>query len=172
MPMQLNVGLSQKIGQPDFGSRGASANFEVELESNLIQEPDQLREKIRFLFALAKEAVEEELNGRIAHETNGSSTNGNGSQRPANGRLATASQVRAIHAIADRHHIDLPERLRKLFGADNPNTMLLGQASELIDNLKANSNAQKPIPNGQAMPMPVIRTSCTEFILRGEAAEQ
>ncbi|MGZ0174755.1 MAG: hypothetical protein ACKVHE_35095 [Planctomycetales bacterium] len=31
MPMKLNVGLSRKIGEPNFGSRGASVNLELEL---------------------------------------------------------------------------------------------------------------------------------------------
>ena len=48
MPLHLNVGLSQKVGQPNFGSRGAHVNFEVELEASLVHEPEALREQIRY----------------------------------------------------------------------------------------------------------------------------
>ena len=35
MPLRLNVGLSRKLGQPDFGSLGATCQVEVELDSSL-----------------------------------------------------------------------------------------------------------------------------------------
>ena len=37
MPMKLNVGVSQKVGLPDYGSVGASCNLELELESSLLE---------------------------------------------------------------------------------------------------------------------------------------
>ncbi len=148
MPLKLNVGLTKKVGEANYGSRGASVNFEVELEADLIREPDQLREKVRYLFALAKDAVEEELNGNSPASTNGhhgngssnSGSNGNGSSngnyRSSNGRPATASQVRAIHAIASRNHVDLDAQLKE-FGVSTPNDLSISQASELIDALKS-----------------------------------
>ena len=36
MPLTLNVGLSKKIGQPDYGSLGASRNVQVELDGGIM----------------------------------------------------------------------------------------------------------------------------------------
>jgi hypothetical protein len=34
MPLRLHVGLTKKIGQPDYGSLGASCSVEVELDQS------------------------------------------------------------------------------------------------------------------------------------------
>jgi len=47
MPLKLNVGLSRKVGDTNYGSRGASVNVELELESSLVGEPAKLQERIR-----------------------------------------------------------------------------------------------------------------------------
>ena len=36
MPLTLNVGLSKQIGQPDYGSLGASRNVQVELDGGIM----------------------------------------------------------------------------------------------------------------------------------------
>ena len=141
MPMTLNVGLSRKVGEANYGSRGATVNFAVELEHSLVREPDQLRDKVRYLFGLAKEAVEEELNSHDRQDGHGDNGHhDNGSQRQSNGRPATTSQVRAIHAIANRNRVDLDGRLRDEFGVSKPDDLSIGQASELIDDLKSQTN--------------------------------
>ena len=68
--LKLNVGFNRKTGEANYGSRGASVNLELEAESGLASDPEKLRERIRFLFGVAKAAVEEELNG---HAGNGRS---------------------------------------------------------------------------------------------------
>ena len=42
MPLKLNVGLNRKVGEQNYGSRGASVNVEMELESSLVGEPSRL----------------------------------------------------------------------------------------------------------------------------------
>ncbi len=61
--LKLNAGLSRKVGEPNYGSRGASVNVELEVESSLISDPDGLLNRIRGLFDLARKSVDEELNG-------------------------------------------------------------------------------------------------------------
>jgi hypothetical protein len=95
MPLKLNVGLSRKIGDSDYGSRGGSVNLELELDSGLVNDSARLQERIRQLFGLVRTSLTEELNGagngqngarRSAGTQNGSTRgNGNGNGR-AGGR--------------------------------------------------------------------------------------
>jgi len=62
MPLTLNVGLSQKMGLPDYGSLGASCHVELELGSHLLdRNPDVFQQEVRAAFAACRQAVEEEL---------------------------------------------------------------------------------------------------------------
>jgi hypothetical protein len=48
MPMKLNVGVSRKMGLPDYGSVGASCNLDLELDSGLIERDlDGFHDRIR-----------------------------------------------------------------------------------------------------------------------------
>jgi len=159
MPLKLNVGLNQKIGETNYGSRGASVNVELELESSLVGEPAKLQERIRQIFGIVRTSLAEELNGNGHGHGNGrdKSTNGapaampgtnNGggdtAARPATAfRAATQSQVRAIHAIAKDQGIQLARLLRGRYQVDLPEDLGIKQASELIDSLKSNKNGKE-----------------------------
>ena len=143
MALKANVGVSRKVADNNYGSRGASVNVEVELESALVNEPERFFDRIRQVFRLAQQSIDEELtrqqacgNGRAASNGNGH-VSGNGRPKP-NGRKATLSQVRALRAIAHRLGLDLASTLQERFGIDYPEDLSIGQASELIDSLKAN----------------------------------
>ena len=107
MPLKLNVGASKKVGEANYGSRGASVNVEMELDSALVNDSNKLHERIRHLFGVVRSALAEELNGN--GNGNGSTHGGGQAQGsgPANGhssrpnevRAATQSQVKAIFAI-------------------------------------------------------------------------
>ncbi len=155
MPLKLNVGLSRKVGEPNYGSRGASVNLELELDSAIVGEPERLQERIRQMFHLAKNSIDEELhtpteppssqannspNGQSRHSAgqNNSqrqSNNGNG-RRSSNPPPATASQVRAMHAIANRHGLNLQALLNDRFDVDRPDALTIAEASEMIDEMK------------------------------------
>lgn len=157
MPLNLTVGLSKKIGLPDYGSLGASCQVEFELDCQAqSRNPSLLQAQIQQAFAACSQAVESELarqrspnshagashapgrNGSANSHTNGHTTNDhhqNGHVK-SNGRMATASQVRAILGIADRKRIDLAQELKSRFGVDRPEDLFVGDASRLIDDLK------------------------------------
>jgi hypothetical protein len=142
--LKLNVGFSRKVGESNYGSRGASVNLELELDGGLVADPDKLKDRVRQMFLLAKASVDEELNGNSSpHVGNGHSGNGNGrsnNRRRDNTRRATASQVRALHAIADRNSINLAGVLQDRFGISQAEELTITEASSLIDELKSQTN--------------------------------
>lgn len=163
MPMKLNVGLCKKVGQPDYGSVGASCHVELELEGSLLQnDPDAFHRHIRTAFTACTQAVNDELArhsdaaasaGRSAAEgqranghsgsKNGHAGNGHSGQklpRRSRGRSATASQIKAIHAIARSQGVDLAQTLKERYGVGRPDDLSVTEASELIDALKGSAN--------------------------------
>ena len=137
MPMKINCGFSKKVGEANYGSRGASVNLELEAEADLVASPQRLHDRIRQLFRLAKDSVEEELNG---NDPATAPADGNGHQRQHPSRPATQSQLRAIHAIADRRRVDLTGLLQRRFQIDQPDGLSITEASTLIDELTSNGN--------------------------------
>ena len=150
--LKLNVGLSRKVGEANYGSRGASVHLELEVESALAADAKTLQDRIRSLFRLARSSVDEELASQASasspaasRQTNGrdGSENDNGAARHT-ARPATASQVRAIHAIANRHHLDLTSELRSRYDVSYPEQLSISEASQFIDHLK---NAAPEVAN-------------------------
>ena len=167
MPMKLNVGLSRKVGEANYGSRGATVNLELEVDSTLASEPERLQERIRELFGFAKMSIDEELqsaptqpasdaqrsngrasdntrqphasgrNGASRSATNGYRSNGNGRQPANNPPPATASQVRALHAITNRLGLDLEDVVQDRFNISDATVLTVAEASQLIDELNA-----------------------------------
>ncbi len=155
MPLKINLGLSKKLGEPNYSSRGANVNVELELDSALIAEPDKFKEKVRQVFGLVRASLAEELNGPghgpppaptkgpAAPQPN-APTNGHGngavttySQNNGKPRPATQSQCKAIFAITRDQGIDLREFLKDRFHVSRPDDLTLKEASSVIDELKS-----------------------------------
>lgn len=159
MPLKLHVGLSKKIGLPNYGSLGASCSVEVELDSHLLARGSgEFHEEVRRTFEACAQAVQEELtrhapsNGQTVGsepadsadgntQSNGHSTNGDSHafRSRAAGRPATEAQVRAIFAIANRQQVDVPQLLQERFGVERPEGLSLNDASRFIDELQVMS---------------------------------
>ena len=155
MALKLNVGVSRKVGLPDYGSVGASCNLELEVEVGLLERDlDAFHVRVRDAYVAAHQAVHDELARLQApvgapgepaapprHHASDGHPGGNGhadrppAGRPRPRRPATDKQVRAIRTIAGRQHADLDGLLRG-YGVDRPEDLSLRQASELIDALK------------------------------------
>ena len=157
MALKVSVGLSKKVGLPDYGSLGASCNVEVELDGTLLQhDVEKFHQHVRRAYQACAQAVNEELsrsNGHSAPPANGQSTNGangnghakangNGNGKTNGQRQATQSQVKAILSIARNQRLNLGVFLKERFGVDRPEELDIKTASQVIDTLKAGAEGR------------------------------
>jgi hypothetical protein len=106
MPLILNVGISRKLGLPDFGSVGATCNVTVELDAALLtRDPDAFQRHVRNAYAACSQAVNDELArqttpGMAAPSGNGVHTaaaaphgngNGNGAAQAASAKAGNGN---------------------------------------------------------------------------------
>jgi hypothetical protein len=140
MPLKLNIAISRKVGAPNFGSRGATVGLETEVDSSLIDQPAELHERIAALFRLAAESVHQELDVQVTEESRATTTNGADREQEAPVRPATANQIRALHAIANRQNLDLTAEIHDRYGVFRAADLSLDQASRLIDAIKSSAN--------------------------------
>jgi hypothetical protein len=166
--LKLHAGVSKKVGLPGFSSASASCTIEAELDSSLLQD----REGFQIVVQRAYQSCEQAVQDQIARLT----SNGTETSQPQevievrtspaiNGatvtripaaqftnqpspRPATASQVKAIRAIAARRKIDLVGMLRERFGLTTADELGIRQASNLIDELKGDEPTASPGTNG------------------------
>jgi hypothetical protein len=158
MAFKINVGLSRKIGQPNFGSLGASCHIDLEIDPQTIGHgPEAIQSQILGAFAICKQAVDTELakcdqsasvisSQSFPPTQNEPLAQSHAAEPPARKaatgsagptrRPATPAQIKAIHAIAGKAGIEVASELGQRFGIRNPQQLSIGQASEMIDHLK------------------------------------
>ena len=69
MPITLNIGLSKKVGLPDYGSLGASCNVQVELDSTLLHSDlETFHRHVKNAYVACSQAVNDEL---VRHQRSG-----------------------------------------------------------------------------------------------------
>ena len=132
MPLTINVGLSKKASQ-NYQSTGVSINITAEVDHGLLGDPPQLQQRIDALYAEAEHAISRQVEERAEPEQ--SQEEGRNGGR-SNGAAMTASQSRAIEAIARRLGIDPAAECRRHLGRDL-DRLSVREASSLIDHLKS-----------------------------------
>ena len=140
---KLIVGYSQKVGEPNFGSRGASVSVEMDLDG-LPSNPGLMKTQVAGLFHLAREAVAGELAKHSAESAplplSSMPTkallpmNRNGFD--GHGRMATPNQVKALFGLARRAGFDLKQLIAERFQVRRPDDLSIKDASMLIDELR------------------------------------
>ena len=106
MPLKLNVGLSKKIGQPDFGSLGASCYIEVELDASLLQHDlEAFHRHVKNAFTACRQSVNDELGKQCTSDESPvierqPQNNGNGQRNGTNGGGASKKQLDYANQLA------------------------------------------------------------------------
>jgi hypothetical protein len=162
--LKLHAGVSKKVGLPGFSSASASCTLEAELDSSLLQDHEGFQVVVRRAYQSCEQAVQDQIarltsdgdsepqprevvEVRTSPTISGATITTNRADRPVTNRAvfrdapsprpATASQVKAIRAIAARRKIDLVGLLRERFGLTTADELGIRQASALIDELKS-----------------------------------
>jgi hypothetical protein len=167
--LKLHAGVSKKVGLPGFSSASASCHVEAELDSTLLNDAEGFQIVVQKAYQSCEQAVQDQIarltnNGpdetnqtavepqeivevRTSPTMTGASVNriptAHFPNQPSP-RPATASQVRALRAIAARRKIDLVAVLRERFGLSTADELGIRQASNLIDELKSDEPVASP----------------------------
>lgn len=148
MTTRLSVGITRKVGQPNYGSACATCQLEIEIDNTLMNDhSDTLTERIRRTFDVCRREVETELLQHASSQpveprtvnghSNGHVSNSMPKTSQSRSRPATDAQIRAIHAIASKANVRLASELDAEFGVGSPQSLTLQQASEMIEKLKS-----------------------------------
>lgn len=152
MPLKASIGLSRKVGQENYGSLGANCQLEIELDASLIGDAEAFHDKIQRLYALANQAVTDQLAQKSASAGNGHGNghprpaphrNGNGSHSRSNGEPdhtpASNRQIKFLLDLArQKHRMDLTqtaEFCQEHVGVNDIYQLTKNQASVVIDRL-------------------------------------
>ena len=140
--IKLSAGLSKKVPMEEiqFSSRSASAAVEVELADG--SEAEDIRARLKELYAVLEEAVDEQLG--VAEAVAGRADCAVPVPSGGNGRKATERQLKAVRAIASERGLSEPQLQRLVsdsFGLKRPEELSVQEASMLIDTLKSKKGA-------------------------------
>jgi hypothetical protein len=162
--LKLHAGVSKKVGLPGFSSASASCTIEAELDSSLLMDTAGFQIVVQRAYQSCEQAVQDQIarltsdapedtqpqeviEVRTSPTISGARITTNCADTQATNRAvfrdapsprpATASQVKAIRAIAARRKIDLVGLLRERFGLTTADELGIRQASALIDELKS-----------------------------------
>ncbi len=149
MGIKLNVGISKKIGLPDYGSAGSQCNLELELDSSALERPEEFHRRVQEAYAACRSAVEDELRNHQANAKQ-ESTKQTPQEQPTPANSAPASNGHGSFGPSSKQREYIQRLAGQVKGFSNqklenlcqrmyqkPFTSLSGlEASNLIDTLR------------------------------------
>ena len=135
--LKLSVSVSRKIpGAAEYSSDGFLCALEAEVSDSAVNNPQELRERLVWLWAEAKRSVEDQI---------GQNGNGRNQARPSrsvpsrgNGQPASAKQIRYVISLGQQQGMsmaDLRAFLKEAVGVADPSKLSRAFASTVIDRL-------------------------------------
>lgn len=153
--IRIHACTQKKVPLPGYEYSSHSFSAGLEVEASDADDPEAIRRRLRELYELVNQAVDEQIAaaGQAATTSPAAQppapTGSNGSGRASrtargNGRevQATAAQVRAIRSIAGEQNLDLAAVLAP-YRVNSPADLSIRDASRVIDDMKtkkANGN--------------------------------
>jgi hypothetical protein len=120
MAMKISVGLQKKVGQPNFGSLGASCHVEFEIDPSLVESNmDGFHNKVNGAFLACRHAVNAQLRQQESVRAVEAATaiqkqlperQPDRRPEPQRGGTVTPNQLKAIYVLARRNRLD-PQKL-------------------------------------------------------------
>ena len=146
MAMKISVGLQKKVGQPNFGSLGASCHVEFEIDPSLVESNIEVfHNKVNGAFLACRQAVNAQLRQQesvraveaataIQKQLPGWQTDRR--PEPQRGGTVTPNQLKAIYGLARRNRLDPQKLVHERFDRYVPEDLTIREASELLNELK------------------------------------
>ncbi len=150
MAMKINVGLQKKVGQPNYGSLGASCQIEFEMDSTILESNmDGFHDRVNGAFLACRQAVNLQLRQQESERAVESTTSIQKQlpeRRPESQRSGTVTpnQLKAIYGMARRQRIDPQKLVHERFDRYVPEDLTIREASDLLDELKQDCGVVRP----------------------------
>lgn len=143
--LRISANLAKRVPIPgvEYSSQQFSCGLEVEAAAN--ETPEAIRDRIRRVFELLRQEVDQQVRSASGQTPSGDNGNGNSDRRNSrprtsngNGRRvpATKAQAKALYAICKDRGLDLDEALAT-YRVTDASELSVKEASQLIDHLKS-----------------------------------
>ena len=144
MGMKISVGLQKKVGQPNYGSLGASCHVEFEIDAAMIESNlDGFHNKVNGAYLACRQAVNAQLRQQELGQSQAPPAENrkplpenHSRPEPDRGGTVTTNQLKAIYAITKRLRLNPQQLVHERFDRYVPEDLTIREASQILDELK------------------------------------